>query len=729
VDKRILRLLLVDESPDDVELAVATLRKHGYMLKHQRVHDMAGMQSAIDKGQWDAVVCEYQLPHFGAHMAHDLLKRAGLDIPLIVFTRAIADADLVKTMRGGIPDVVLKTQPARLAPAIERELKAGDDRRALHEAQQRLKELEGKNRAIIEGAREAICYIQDGMHLDANHTYLEMFGYQNLDELAGVPVMNLVMKGDQARFKEFLRKNPGDKSEPQEFMAVKADGNRMPVEFVLSPIEFNGEKCLQLLVTDISKRKAVESKLQYLNQHDPLTGLYNRHYFIQELNKVVDRARRGEESAAVLYIDMQQLKSINETVSYAAGDRLLIKVARLFREHLGEDALLSRFGGDEFAALLRGPNEPRARELADSLIDALKATGFTEGDKTYNCDCQLSVTHVDRHAESAQKILSLAYNAVQGTRPAAGTPAAVAPPAPAAVPSAPAVVRPVTAAPAPVAARAAPAPAPAVTNNWSGRLLAAIEKGSFTLIYQPVVNLHAEPAEFFEVLVRMVGEDGNLIAAGEFIAAAEQCGLAPAIDRWVIKNAIEALAALHREGRQSTFFVNLSRTTLKDPDLLPSVIRWLREANAKPDYLVFEADEPDLLAEPAAGTFIKAARKIGCHFAIDNFGKNLGATEHLREVPVEYLKIDGGLIRNLNTDPVSQTTLRAVLQVAQALEMKTIAKSVEKAENLAALWNFGIDYVQGYYFEGAGGGEYGDTGQTTLTSDTLSKPNWAASSR
>jgi diguanylate cyclase (GGDEF)-like protein len=505
-------------------------------------------------------------------------------------------------------------------------------------------------------------------------------------------------------------------------MAVKADGNRMPVEFVLSPIEFNGEKCLQLLVTDISKRKAVESKLQYLNQHDPLTGLYNRHYFIQELNKVVDKARRGEEAAAVLYIDLQQLKSINEALSYAAGDRLLIKVARLFREHLGEDALLSRFGGDEFAALLRGPNEPRARELADSLIRALKENSFTEGDKTYTCDCQLSVTHVDRHVESAQKVLSLAYNAVQGTRPAASEPVA------AAAHSAPASVRPVAAAPTPVAARTAPAPAAGAAGNWSGRLLAAIEKGSFTLIYQPIVNLHAEPAEFFEVLVRMVGEDGKLITAGEFIPAAEQCGLAPAIDRWVVKNAIEALAALHREGRQSTFFVNLSRATLKDPDLLPSVIRWMREANAKPDYLVFEADEPDLLAEPAAATFIKAARKMGCHFAIDNFGKNLGATEHLRELPVEFLKIDGGLIRNLNTDPVNQTTLRAVLQVAQALQMKTIAKSVEKAENLAALWNFGIDYVQGYYFENAGTeSEYGDASQTTLTSDSLSAPNWASS--
>lgn len=724
MEKRILRLLVVDDSPDDVELAVATLRKHGYMLKHQRVQDLTGLQAAMEKSAWDVVVTEFQLPHFGAHMALDAVRRAGSEAPLLVFTRTIPDADLVKIMRLGIADVVQKTLPARLAPAIERELKVAEDRHTLRDAQTQLKELEGKNRAIIEGAREAFCYLQDGMHLEANRTYLDLFGYENLDELAVTPVMNLFEKSEHARFKEYLRKAPGSKTEPQEFMALKSNGSRFSVELTLAPVEFNGEKCLQMLVTDVSKRKAVEIKLQYLNQHDPLTGLYNRHYFVQELNKVVDQVKRGKQAATVLYIDIQQLKAINEALGYGAGDRMLIKVARLFREHLGEDTLLARFGGDEFAALLLGPNDARARELADSLKQSLKETRFSEGDKTFSCDCHLSVTRVDRQTENAQAVLSQAYNNAQTTRPPSLPPAGA--------PTTAAVEKPV--APVTVAAKLATAATPPstvvtpVVGNWSGRLLAAIEKGGFALIYQPIVNLHADPAEYFEVLVRLVGDGGELISAGEFISAAEQCGLAPAIDRWVIKNSIEALAALHREGRQATFFVNLSRSTFKDADLLPSVIRWLRDTGAKPESLVFEADEPDLQAEPASTTFIKAARKIGCHFAIDNFGKNLGATDHLRDLPVEFLKIDGSLIRHLSNDAVSQTALRAVLQVAKALNMKTIAKSVEKAENLSALWNFGIDYVQGYYFEKADS-EGESNQQATLSSDSHSAPSWASGTR
>jgi diguanylate cyclase (GGDEF)-like protein/PAS domain S-box-containing protein len=705
-----------------VELAVATLRRHGYMLKQQRVHDLPGLQAALEKGTWDVLLSEYQLPHFSAQMAFDALRRAGSEAPVLIFTRSIPDAEVVKIMRLGIADVVQKTTPARLAPAIERELKALENLHALREARSRLKELEGKNRAIIEGAREAFCYIQDGMHVEANHTYLELFGYENLDELSVTPVMNLFEKTEHVRFKDIMRKAGGGKTEPQELSALKANGSRFSVEISFAPVEFNGEKCLQMVVADVSRRKAVEVKLQYLNQHDPLTGLFNRHYFVAELGKTVELVKQGKESATVLYMDMQQVKSINDKLGYGAGDRMLIKVARLFREHLGEEPLLARFGGDEFAALLRGAASSRGHDLAESLKQALQAERFSEGDTEFSCDCHLSVTPVDRQVESAQALLSRAYQAAQVEHPAA--PAVAPPPAPAAEkPPAPAVVR-----SKPAAVPASVKPVPVAANNWSGRLLTAIEKGSFTLNYQPIVNLHADPEEQYEILVRLVGDDGNLVNAGEFIPAAEQCGLVPAIDRWVIRNSIEALAALHREGRRATLFVNLSRDTLKDADLLPLVIQWLRESGAKADYLVFEADEPDLQAEPRVATFIKAARKMGCHFCIDNFGKNLGATDHLRDLPVEYLKIDGSFIRDLSSDPVSQTALRAVLQVAQALNMKTIAKCVEKAENLSALWNFGIDYVQGFYFDNPDAGT--DAGQqTTLSAESLATPNWASGTR
>jgi diguanylate cyclase (GGDEF)-like protein/PAS domain S-box-containing protein len=741
VDKKILRLLVVDDSPDDTELAVAAIRKQGFMIKSQRVQDLAGMTAALDKGAWDVVVSEADVPHFGAQMALDLLRRLGHDIPFLILSRNIRDADMAKLMQAGARDVVRKTDLARLALAIDRELTVAADRRALVEARKALTELEAKQQALVETTREAVAYLQDGMHVNANKNYLALFGYEDAKEIEGVPVMDLIDKTDHARFKEFMRKQAkGGSGEPQEFIGMKPDGARLPLELNASPVTFNGEACMQLTVSDVSRRKAVESKLQYLNQRDTLTGLFNRHHFIQELTKTVEQVHHGASAAALLYIDLAGLKLINEKFGYAAGDRFLIRIAKVFREKLGDDTLLSRFGGDEFAALLTNKGATEAKRLAASLEHALEETKFSEGGHSYSCQCSLSITQIDTAIANAQQALSHAYQATQSvkgtgeplTAPAA--PVAEKPPAPPrAVPPPRAVlaIEPasvVAAAPAPTPKPSAPARAAASAGNpWAARLEAALAKDDFTLTYQPIINLHGDPAELYEILLRLHGEKGELINAGQFMLAAEQSGLVTAIDRWVVKQAVAALAALNQEGRDATFFINVSAASLRDPEFVSQIGQALFASGVKAKRLIFEADEAALTAQPAvAASFIKALAKIGCPFTIDNFGKGPAALDHLRDLPIKCVKIDGGLIQNVMTDAVAQTTLKAVVEVAKALDMKTIAKSVEKAESLATLYNFGIDYVQGNYFQQAEGDTgYEFEGETTLSSDEPSAPHWA----
>ncbi|UCH52526.1 MAG: EAL domain-containing protein [Pseudomonadota bacterium] len=723
-EKKILRLLIVDDSPDDAEASVQAIRKNGYMLKQSRVQDLTGMQAALDKGNWDAIISEFSLPHFGAQMAHDLMRSANLDLPFVVVTRQIKDDDVLRIMRLGIHDVVVKGQLARLTPALERELKAAEGRRALAEASRTVKEMEHKHHAVIEGSRDAICYCQDGMHVDANKAYLELFGYEQLSDLEGIPVLNLIDKSDHPRFKDLLRKGAKlTEPEAQEFVGLKQDGTRLHVEIGASAIQLEGENAVQLAAVDVSKRKAVESKLQFLNQHDPLTGLYNRHHFIQEVTKMVEMVRRAAARATILYIDLEQLKQINDTLGYAAGDRLLIKVARLFRERLGENVLLARFGGDEFAALLVNKSSHELQDISDALHKALKDTSFTEGGKTYHCHCTLGVTAIDEHAESAQKIMLKAYQASQRTRPA---PERAAPPE-----SAP------TIAAAPMPERAAapptavPTPAPvasAASDDWSARIENALKKDGFQLTYQPVINLHGEAAELFEVLVRMVADDESLITAGQFMPAAEASGLSMAIDRWVVRQAIVALGELHREGRAASFFINMAPSAFTDADLVPLIIQGVRAVGIKPEHLIFEVNESDLAQQPEkAKTFVWAVTKIGCRFAIDNFGRAVDTLTYLRDLPIEFVKLDGSLIRNL-ADPIDQTTLKAAVDVAKAIDKKVVAKSVEAAENLASLWNLGIDYVQGNYFQATDeDANYEPAGETTLSE--VSAPQWATNTR
>lgn len=730
MEKKILRLLIVDDSPDDAELAVATLRKAGYMLKNQRVQDLASMQAALDKGTWDVVLSEYTLPHFGAQLALDLVKRAHLDVPFIVVSRNIRDHDLVKIMHNGAHDVVLKNQPARLAPAVQRELRVAEERHKLRQLTQSLNEMETKNRAMIEGSREAICYCQDGMHIDVNKAYLEMFGYQDLSELEGVPVLNLIDKSDHPRFKDYLRKaSSQNPPPPQEFLAVKKDGGHLHSELAISPIVLNGENCMQFVVVDISKRKAVENRLQYLNQHDPLTGLYNRHHFTQELTKTLEKIKQEESQSALLYLDLNELKDINDTLGHAAGDRLLLKIARMFREKLGESTILARFSGDEFTALLHGMGEAEIKEAVTALLAALKETTFNESGKTFRCDGTVGVVVLDKDTESAQVALNKAYQSCQHKRPQkpAATPAPTPIPAPVAeAPSATMTPLHAVETGADETSKAAPVLHVAAM-DWEARLKTALEKEGFQLAYQPIVNLHGDPAEYFEVLLRLVGRQGELIHAAEFMPAAEHLGLLSAIDRWVIHQSIQSLAALHREARQASFFVNLCPGSLKDPELLTLLQKQIASAHIKPEFLVLEADEPAVAAHPAdAAMFMQAVRKIGCRFSVDNFGNNLATLNRLRDMPINFLKISGSLVRNLATDDLTRTSLKAIIDLAKAMNTQTVAKFVEKAEDLGILWNLGFDYVQGNYFQQAGSRlDYEFADETTLSSDSGS-PTWAA---
>jgi len=338
----------------------------------------------------------------------------------------------------------------------------------------------------------------------------------------------------------------------------------------------------------------------------------------------------------------------------------------------------------------------------------------------FRCDGTISVAVIDKSSENAQAVLNKAYQSCQHNRPQKTAPA----PVPASTPQA-------AAAEIPAADMHRDKPViPATIVDWEIRLKTALEKDGFQLAYQPIVNLHGDPAEYFEVLLRLVGRHGELIHAGEFMGAAEKLGLLAAIDRWVIRQSIHSLAALHAEGRQASFFVNLCPAALKDPELLSLLQKQLAVARVKPGFMVLEADESAVMARPEdAAMFMQAARRIGCRFSVDNFGNNLATLNSLREMPIDFLKISGSLIRNLSTDELTRTSLKAIVDLAKSMEKQTIAKFVEKADDLGILWNLGFDYVQGNYFQQADAQlDYEFADETTLSSDT-SSPTWAANSR
>lgn len=760
MEKKALRVLIVDDSSDDADRVLMLLKQAGYISKSQRVQGAADMQQALAKTPPELIISEFGMPQFGAPMALDQLRRFNLDLPFIVVTRGCSEEDAAALLRAGAHDVIAKTQLLRLPAVIERELRAADTRRELIEARAALKATDDKHRALVDGSQEAICYAHDGMYLDANRAYLQLFGYDSIGDLSGIPVLNMFDGPDQARAKDYLRR-PGAEIGNREFTALRADGTRISVEITATPIDLGGESCTQLVVADISRRKTIEGKLQFLSQHDPLTGLYNRHHFLHELTRAVERGRSGRpaDAGALLYLHIDQLKEINNNLGYAAGDRLLLKLARMFRDTLPASTIVARFGGNEFTILLPQATRQQAEQAVVSIQKALHELSFAENGKTYRCQGQFSLALIDQTAVNAQQLLTKVCAgceskpaptvapkpsappaaaakppaaAVAATRRTAGPAAnhgldlssSAPPPAAASTPglelSAPGPIETGPAAPRPappatvarpaVAAAAKPAPAPPAQapaaaseprSPWVQRIQTALAGDTFRLVFQPIVNLHADAIEQYEVLVRLREEDGGLASAGAYLAAAEDTGLGGAIDRWVIGRAAAALQSLHRSGRNTVFFINISRCGVSDDKLAAFIGETLTAAGLPPASLIFEINESSLVAVPdkAAG-FVRAVKALGCGAAVDHFGSRLEAIPHLRQLPVDHLKIDGELIGGLaESNPAHQKQLKTLVDLARSLGKTTIAMAVEDAQCLSALWGFGIDYVQGYYFQ------------------------------
>ncbi len=700
MEKNILRLLVVDDSPDDAELPVGVLRKAGYMLKSQRVHDTASMRNALDRGSWDLVISNHTLAHYGAQQALETMKRAHRHMPLIILTEKISDEDLAKIMRAGARDVVLKSELGRLVPAIERELAVTRAREEYQHSSERLKEIEGKHQAMIDGAREAICYSHDGMHVDVNRAYLRLFGYDGLAELEGVPVLDLIDRGDHDRFKEYLRKvtkRNHKADEPQQFQALRKDGSKVPVEISLSLIDIGGETCTQIVVSDVSKRMAVVANdAAKDDERDAVTGTYDREHFLRELGKAIEQAKGGGKNSVLIYLELDGLKEVNEKHSHDTGDELLREIAQQFQAITVKDAMISRFGGDEFVVLLPGATQQQAQRQAEGLKQGVAEAATRVGLAASAVSGTTGLIVIERTSGSVEKILSLAYGACeQAKKQKKTTPIVSAPKAPEADAES------------------------ARLQLWRERIQRALDHDSFQLVYQPVINLIGDPSEYFEVLIRLAGDNDELVPASEFMPIAARSAQALAIDDWVLEHALTGLAQLHKDEQQASFFINVSSQAINDEGFPSRIQQILKNNKLDGRHVILEADESCIEQdEKRATAFIRAVSKLGCRLSLDNFGARLALLGRLRELPIEFLKIDGMLARDAGKDNIKQIVLKTIVQIAKLLNKKTIGKCVEDEETLSLLYSYELDYLQGNYFQHADvQPEYKFAGETTLSSE------------
>ena len=743
---KILRVLILDDSADDAEQASGVLRQAGYMLKSQRFETGVALETNLDNSQWDLILCAHGMSSLPARQVVDLVARKKLVTPVIVLARRIADDDLLQIMRAGARDVIIKGQWGRLVPAVERELTVATERRAWAEAREHLHHLDARYRSMIEASVEAISYVQDGMHMDANLAYLRVFGYEKLEDLKEVPLLNLIDKQDQARFKAALRKPEGaDKA--QEYFVLTAGGNRIPVEVAMTPLTINGEACVQVVATDVSKRKALESKLQSMHQRDPLTGLSNRTHFLSTLGDAL------KTPGGVLFgITVNDLNKLNQDLGHTACDRLLVQIARQLRELTGNTMALARITGGQFAVLLDAKAATGASPLAKKLTDMFAQLTASEGDRSVKPEVALQQLRLESKHKDLQTVMDQVFkNESPATVAAAPRKAAAAAPAAAVVspltspliaPAAleplasPAALEPLVARPAlePLATPAALAPrAPApssslpsmprtLTNDWRDTLQNALAHNQMQLLFQPIINLHGEPRCFYEAQLMLRTLDGKVITPREYMPSADAAGLGSKIDRSLMLSVIDMLSKYHLEGRAGIVFVTLSSMAVQDNALLAAIQMHMKATGLGAANIVLQLDETVLAEHPdAARSFIKKARDLGMGIAVDHFTGDALGVEALTSFNVDFFGV------NCGAGGLSGESLSTAISIVTELERMVLAKGIEDADLFSTLFARGVHYVQGDYLQPASPGlDYSFESEQTLASDEPFAPNWRA---
>ena len=665
-------VLVLTRQQEHVESINATLRRAGHAVHCTWLPDATDLGDALIQINPELLLVFADERLLAPEMIAELRSRTRPPVPVILVAGEVSEITATAALRTGAQDIVSLAHPERLQLVCARELRSFRLERALNQTVSSAREYQRALAAFMEGSADAIAQVQEGIIVDANPAWLELFGYTDPDAVRGQPVMDFFDHESHAALKGGLSACATGKwaNHPLRVSAQLADGSLLPLEMTLAQGEFGDETVVNFCVP--ARRRDhddMEKRLHEAVRRDPSTGLLHRCFLLEEIReRLAEPVRGGVRYVAVIRPD--RMDPVTAQLGPIHAEEVITQVAAVLRDEAAPGDVGGRFTGSSFLFLVARGTVRDVEAWGENLIAKISAQIYKIGARTLTTTATIGLGLVPPKVDDPSGPVDDAMQALKLAREQGGN-----------------------------AVRLfdhvdQDARTEASDKLWVHHIKMALMENRFRLVQQPVASLLGEDKGMFDVLVRMLDETAKEVLPSEFIPVAERNDLMKNIDRWVIGAAMSFCAAR----KPGAIFVRLSKDSVDDPSLHPWLANQLRSNRFEPGRLCFQvtqevADQYLLQTQALREQF----GRQGFKFAIEHFGAGTEPRSLIERIRPDFVKIEGSLMQGLAGNPALQTRVKHLIMLAKAVGAQTIAERVEDANTMAVLWQLGIEFVQGYF--------------------------------
>jgi diguanylate cyclase (GGDEF)-like protein len=665
-------MIALTRSQDNVEAINKALRNAGHPVHVTWLPDARDLGDALTQASAEMLVLFADEGIVDLASAMDFRARFSPDVPVLVVRDKVDEDAIAKALALGAQDAVTLTNIPRLQLVVGRELRTYRLDRALSTTLATANEYKKQLQHIVEGSTDAIAQVQEGIIVDANPAWLTLFGYSKSEEVVGTPLMDAFDPDDHAAIKGALVACMQGKwsGHTLHASALVVSGHHPSLEFQLTRAEFDGEPCVQVCVpARLSDSGEYERKLEDAMQSDPATGFMHRRYFVEKLRARLAEPIRGGVRC-IAYVEPDKYDAVHEELGVLAGEDFLAEFARLLREQLQPGDLAGRFGGHGFMMLLERGNTQDVEAWSEHVVHKVATEVFQAGAKSLSTTCTVGLGPVPPDFRTPEGPANDAFHAHRQGRELGGNRVQL-------LEHTGAMLR-----------------LQDQDRVWVQQIKTALMENRFRLVQQPIASLVGEDLGMFDVLVRMLDEQGQEVLPSVFMPAAERNDLMKNVDRWVIGAAMSFCAAR----KPGALFVRLSQDTLADPQLPAWLANQRKTVRIEPARIVFQVRE-EVAAQQIkdAVALHKTLAAGGFRFAVEGFGLGRDTERLLDHLKPDFVKIHGALMQGLSADQDKQARVKMLVELARKCKAVTIGERVQDANTMAVLWQLGVEFIQGYF--------------------------------